>query len=169
MTLRTLLFLLFLTAVAFAQKEPRPPVGTAPEQPLPFSHRTHTGVGLKCAECHQTAAKANAAGMPAVDLCMRCHIAVKKDSPAIATLARHQKENKPVEWISVYRLPNFVYFSHRRHTVKAAIECATCHGDVAAQAVLTKEKSIAMQACQSCHDARKANGNCDACHDPHPA
>jgi hypothetical protein len=26
-----------------------------------------------------------------------------------------------------------------------------------------------MQSCMSCHDERKANNNCDACHAVHPA
>ncbi|HUQ91695.1 MAG TPA: cytochrome c3 family protein [Bryobacteraceae bacterium] len=168
MTLRLLLSLM-LAGLMAAQKEPKPPVGATPAQPLPFSHQLHSGVGLKCLECHQTAATASAAGMPSVDLCMRCHIAVKKDSTAIAALARHHKEKKPIEWVSLYRLPDFVYFSHRRHHAKARIECVACHGDVSTQPVLSKVKSIAMSSCQACHDARKANNSCDACHVPHPA
>ncbi len=167
MTVRGLLILV-LTAAAVAQKEPRPPVGARPAQPLPFSHLVHAGTGLKCTECHMTAATASAAGMPAVDFCMRCHVAIKKDSAAIVTLAQHRKDKKAVEWIPLYRLPAFVYFSHRRHHVKGQIACEACHGEVARQSVLSKEKSIAMSACQACHDKRKANNNCDACHDPHP-
>ncbi len=157
-----------LSGAAMAQNEPSPPVGSSPAQPLPFSHRAHVSIGLKCVECHRSAATANAAGMPPVDFCMRCHISVKKDSPAIAALAQHQKDGKAVEWVRLYRLPDFVYFSHRRHYTKARIACAACHGEVGAQGVLSKEKSIAMPACQACHDARKANNNCDVCHDPHP-
>jgi hypothetical protein len=167
MMLRWLVFLL-MTAGAAAQKEPRPPVGSAPVQPLPFSHRSHSSLGLKCVECHQTAATANAAGMPSVDFCMRCHITVKKDSPHIATLAQYQKDKKALEWVPLYRLPNFVYFSHRRHHTKAQIPCVSCHGEVASQDILSKHKSIAMSACQACHDSSKANNNCDACHVPHP-
>ena len=167
MIVRVSLYLL-VTAAAMAQKEPAPPVGVAPVQPLPFSHRVHVATGLKCAECHKTVLTASAAGMPGVDFCMRCHVAIKKDSAAIVTLAQHQKQNKALEWIPVYRLPAFVYFSHRRHLAKGQIACETCHGDVARQNVLSKEKSIAMSACQACHDTRKANNNCDACHVPHP-
>jgi hypothetical protein len=169
---RTFLFLLLAAALiaqaVFAQKEPKPAIGEAPVQPLPFSHRTHTSTGMKCVECHQTVATATSAGMPSVDFCMRCHIAVKKESPAVAKLAQHQKDHTAVEWTPVYRLPGFVYFSHRRHFTRAGIPCGTCHGDVAAQNVLSKEKSISMSACQACHDTRKANNSCDACHVPHP-
>ena len=157
-----------VAAAAMAQHEPRPPVGAAPRQPLPFSHRAHASAGLKCADCHTTAASANNAGLPEVEFCMRCHIAVEKDSPAIATLARHQKDRTAVAWVALYRLPDFVYFSHRRHHGQARIACEACHGEVATRDVLFKEKSIGMSACQACHDARKANNNCDACHVPHP-
>ncbi len=169
MSLRAFCVLLFACAGA-AQQEPRPPVGAAPEQPLPFSHRAHVGgaAALKCAECHQTATTASQAGMPTADFCMRCHVAVKKDSAAVAKLARYQKEKQAIEWVRVYQLPRFVYFSHRRHHTKAQIGCEACHGEVATQDVVSKVKSIAMVACQACHDARKANNNCDACHDPHP-
>ena len=169
MTLRTLSVVLFAWA-SDAQQEPRPPVGAAPEQPLPFSHRVHVSgaARLKCADCHQTAATASQAGMPAADFCMRCHVAVKKDSAAIAKLARLQKEKQAIAWVRVYQLPRFVYFSHRRHHTNAQIACEACHGEVATQDVVSKAKSIAMTACQACHDARKANNNCDACHDPHP-
>jgi hypothetical protein len=167
--LRRSVWVLLLAAVASAQKEPQPPVGATPAQPLPFSHRAHVGVGLKCPECHATVTTATAAGMPAVQLCMRCHIAVKKESPAIVALAKYLKEGKAVEWEPLYRLPRYVYFSHRRHVGKGQLGCEACHGEVASRDVLSKEKSIGMQACQACHDARKANNGCDACHDPHPA
>lgn len=164
MMLRILSFLLF-----FQEHEPKPPLGAAPMQPLPFSHRVHTTTaGLKCAECHKTVATASEAGLPAVDFCMRCHVAIKKDSPAIVKLTEYHKAQKAVDWFRVYQLPRFVTFSHKRHHGKAQIACEACHGDVPAQDVLTKSKSIGMPACQSCHDARKANNNCDACHDPHP-
>ncbi len=173
MTLRSVSSGLALLLAAWAapaqEHEPKPPLGAAPAQPLPFSHRTHaTTAALRCADCHRTATTASAAGMPAVDLCMRCHVAIKKDSPAIAKLAEYQKIGQAVAWFRVYQLPRFVTFSHRRHHAKAQIGCEACHGDVAAQAVLVKSKSIAMPACQSCHDARQANNNCDACHDPYP-
>ena len=172
MSLRTFsaFFLLLACAGANAQQEPLPPLGAAPAQPLPFSHRAHVGgaAALQCAGCHQTAATASQAGMPATEFCMRCHVAVKKDSAAIARLARLHKEKQAIEWVRVYQLPRFVYFSHRRHHTKAQIGCEACHGEVATQDVVSKAKSIAMVACQACHDARKANNNCDACHDPHP-
>src|SRR5262249_39365614 len=137
--------------------------------PVPFSHRAHAALKLKCAECHRMAAEGRAAGMPSESLCMNCHVAVKVESPAIAALAGffHRKESVP--WARLYRLPDFVSFSHKRHSGKAQIACSGCHGEVASQDVLAKEKPIGMQSCMACHDKRKANNNCDACHAVHPA
>jgi hypothetical protein len=154
---------------AWGQHEPPPAVGTAVPQPLPFRHQAHVAVALKCVECHATAGQSRAAGMPAEALCMKCHIAVKADAPAIRMLADYQKRGEAIPWARVYRLPNFVAFSHRRHFSKAGIACAECHGDVAGWEVPAKEKPIGMQACMHCHDQRKANNNCDACHAVHPA
>jgi hypothetical protein len=152
-----------------AQQEPPPAVGAAPHQPVPFRHRTHIALNLKCAECHPTAGESRAAGMPPESLCMHCHVAVKADSPAIVALAGFFKRKEPLPWARIYRLPDFVSFSHKRHVGKAQVACSACHGEVNSQEVLAKEKPIGMQSCMACHDKRKANNNCDACHAIHPA
>ena len=114
-------------------------------------------------------AENRAAGMPRESLCMNCHVAVKADSAAIIELAGFVKRKEPAPWARLYRLPDFVSFSHKRHVGKAGVACATCHGEVKNQDVLAKEKSVGMQSCMACHDQRKANNNCDACHAIHPA
>ena len=152
-----------------AQQEPPPAVGTTLPQPLPFSHRAHTDLGLKCLECHKGTAQGRAAGMPPESLCMSCHVTIKAQSPAIVALAGFFKRREPVPWARIYRLPDFVSFSHKRHFGKAQIACSTCHGEVGQQDALVKARSIGMQSCMACHDKRKANNNCDACHAVHPA
>ncbi len=139
------LLLIVIVVRMKAQQEPAPAVGTTLPQPLPFSHRAHTELGLKCSECHKGAAQGPAAGIPPESLCMNCHRTVKAQSPAIVTLAGFLKRSEPVPWARLYRLPDFVFFSHKR------------------------EKSISMQSCMACHDKRKANNNCDTCHTVHPA
>ena len=165
-------FLLLVVGVAVcvkAQQEPAPPVGAALPQPLPFSHRAHTELNLKCMECHKGAEQGREAGIPPESLCMNCHVTVKAQSPAIVALTGYFKRKEPVSWARLYRLPDFVSFSHKRHFGKAQIACSTCHGEVERRDVLVKEKAIGMQSCMACHDKRKANNNCDACHAVHPA
>ena len=111
----------------------------AAEQPIPYSHKKHIALGLECVRCHAMPGKGEAATFPAETVCMQCHAAVKKDSAAIQKLAAFVKEKKPVPWVRVYKLPNYVWFSHKVHSSSAA--CAKCHGDVAAREVMVKEKA----------------------------
>ena len=48
--------------------------GFAPEQPLAFSHRLHSGdLSIDCLYCHFGADKGPRAGIPAANTCMNCH------------------------------------------------------------------------------------------------
>lgn len=175
MTVAVLAVGLLVAAAGAAQVSriapPRPAgefkAGAPVSQPLPYSHKTHLGLGLKCAECHTIAAPGDFAGFPPESKCMACHVAVKKESPHIAKLAAAAKAKTPIEWKRVYRLKEFVYFSHEVHARKAAIECARCHGAVAERAVLFQEKPLDMYSCMGCHTERKAPNTCDTCHDTH--
>lgn len=136
-------------------------------QPVPFSHRVHSGLGLKCAECHNMEPPGDYAGFPAEALCMNCHRAIKAESPHIAKLSEAMKSKTAVEWKRVYKTKEFVYFSHEVHAKKAGLNCGECHGNVAARDVLHQEKSISMYSCMQCHAARKAPNDCAICHDTH--
>ena len=152
--------LLFVSAMAVAAADQ--PVN----QPIAYSHKTHIRLGLKCAECHTMPGKGTAATFPAESKCMGCHTAVKKDSPEILKLAHFYAEKKPVPWVRVYQLPDYVWFSHKRHLAKPGIGCDTCHGPVAERDIIVKEKPITMQACMTCHEQRDASNECNFCHNP---
>ena len=136
------------------------------EQPLPFSHKTHVGMGVKCKDCHAIADPGFAAGYPAEATCMACHAAIKTESPHIKKLAEFDKTGRSVPWVKIYRVPDFVWFSHAAHVEDAAIACASCHGPVAEREVLFKEKKTSMLACMDCHAKHNAPNDCDLCHDP---
>ncbi len=136
----------------------------AADQPIPYSHKKHVAMGLECAGCHTMPGKGEAATYPAEATCMQCHTTVKKESPAIKLLSKYAEEKKAVPWIRVYKLPEYVWFSHKIHTKNA--KCAQCHGDVASKDVLVKEKPIDMNSCMNCHDEHKAPNECNLCHNP---
>jgi hypothetical protein len=136
-------------------------------QPVPFSHKTHVAAGLTCVACHTMAQPGDLAGFPNGSFCMGCHSNIKSDSPAIQTLAGFVRDHKRISWVRIYKLPQFVYFSHQVHFKDAGIECADCHGPVSERNVLVKEKSTTMADCMKCHDQRKAPNGCDVCHDSH--
>jgi len=56
-----------------------------------------------------------------------------------------------------------VRFNHAPH-VRAKVECATCHGDVAKQTVAERVVDHTMGFCVSCHQAKKASNDCLTCH-----
>ncbi len=136
-----------------------------PKQPIPFSHKIHVGMGLKCLDCHAMKDPGFAAGYPKEATCMACHAAVKTDSPHIRRLAEYEKKNEAVPWVKVYRVPDYVYFSHAFHHQDAGVACGTCHGPVAERDVIAREKPVTMAACMSCHDKTGAPNECDLCHD----
>ena len=72
------LFLLGVTALALAQsKEEKPPT----PQPIPFNHKQHVALGVKCLDCHAIKAPGDRAGFPSEAICTGCHLTIKKDSP----------------------------------------------------------------------------------------
>ncbi|MEE9392809.1 MAG: cytochrome c3 family protein [Planctomycetota bacterium] len=53
-------------------------IGYVPEQPIAFSHRLHAGeLAISCLYCHSGAEQSRHAGIPAVSVCMNCHLTVK--------------------------------------------------------------------------------------------
>jgi hypothetical protein len=154
-----LLFLsLFAALMWTAEQTP-----TAPVQPIPYSHKTHIAVGLKCADCHTMPGKGEMATFPPESKCMACHASIKTDSPAIQKLATYHRDKKPVPWARVYKLPDYVWFSHKRH---AKSTCEACHGPVAQRDVLARELPITMVACMACHEDHNAPNECNVCHNP---
>jgi cytochrome c5 len=76
----------------------------APEQPIPYSHKTHLALGLKCQMCHTNPAPGNLMTFPATSTCMSCHTSVAKDKPAIVKLADFAKSGQAVPWVRACRL-----------------------------------------------------------------
>ena len=143
-----------------AEKLPLP----APTQPVPFSHRQHAVTArLACADCHTTASRAERAGLPNAARCVSCHTTIAKDAPGVQALRRIAASNAQINWTRIYKLPEYVFFSHERHA-KANVDGAACHGPVAQRDVLAKEVSTGMAACMDCHRQRKASIDCTVCH-----
>ena len=158
-------FLLLATGL-LGQQQPPEQQPQPPPQPVPYSHKTHLAMGLKCDSCHRNADPGEFMGFPAEGFCMGCHQVIKADSPHIAKLAAAAQAKKPIPWVRVYQLPKYVYFSHRVHTA-AGTSCETCHGPVRERDVMTKEVVHNMKSCMACHTAAKARNDCMACHEEH--
>ena len=146
-----------------AQSTSGPP---GPTQPLPFSHKKHISNGLDCKDCHSMPDPGDEMTFPATAKCMTCHVEIKKDSPAIQLLADYNKKGEPVPWKRVYRVPDYVFFSHKIHLTQAKAMCETCHGPVRDRDVIRKEKDTSMASCMDCHRMAGASTECNFCHDP---
>jgi Cytochrome c7 and related cytochrome c len=134
-----------------------------PSQPVGFSHKRHLELGMACLDCHGDAGEKEQAGLPNAQQCMVCHATIKANSPEIKKLAEIHRRAEKLKWVRVYRVPDFVFFSHANH-LKAGEKCATCHGPVEEREVLDKEVSTSMTTCMNCHAARKVSNDCSLCH-----
>jgi len=113
--------------------------------------------------CHQTATSGEVAGLPKADVCMTCHQTVAANSPAIRKIAAYARQHKPIPWVRVYTIQDFVFFSHKRHAA-ANVACSACHGKVCQNGALKQKVKFSMVFCVNCHRARKATVRCNACH-----
>ncbi len=164
--MRAFLLVTLLAAAAAAQQLPvLKKIYPPPEQPIPFSHKTHAAQGLECAKCHPIPDPGDFAEIAETSTCMGCHSAVKTDSPHIRKLAAADSRGEPIDWTPVYMLQDYVFFSHREHIERARASCVDCHGEVAARDALSRERDISMAACMECHRAKSASNECDFCHE----
>lgn len=125
--------------------------GYNPEQPIPFSHKLHAGENkIACLYCHGNAEKSRHASIPSLNVCMNCHTVVKGESPHIQKLKKHYEEGKPVEWVRIHELPDFVYFPHKRHVAKG-VSCETCHGNIKTMDRVYQNAPLTMGWCLDCH------------------
>ncbi len=125
--------------------------GYQPSQPIPYSHKLHAGqMGIDCYYCHSTVYRANFAAVPAQTTCMKCHMQVKKDSPRLALLREAADTGKPIQWVQIHRLPDYVYFSHQAH-LSAGVSCVSCHGRIDQMIEVRQEKPLNMAWCLECH------------------
>ncbi len=138
--------------------------GYKPEQPIHYSHVLHMEKNkMECQYCHSGVAKSPFATIPAVDLCMGCHKAVKTDSPEIKKLKEFYDKGEAVPWVPVNNLPEHVRFNHKRH-IKAGVGCHSCHGQVQKMEVVEKMSTLKMGFCISCHRENGASIDCSTCH-----
>lgn len=135
-----------------------------PEQPIPYSHKQHLAMGLVCQNCHQNPDPGLEMTFAAPSYCMTCHRAIKTDSPAIQKLAAFDRNHQEIPWVRVYKLPDFVFFSHRTH-LSADVKCEECHGQVSQRDRLFVESDLSMAGCMGCHKKRNASLECDSCHE----
>lgn len=150
----------------------------APIQPIHYSHKIHAGDnGIDCKYCHSAARVSKNAGIPSLNVCMNCHKNISefqgdKDSTYVEytkefytaeiqklydavgwdkNAQKYTGKTKPVKWVRIHNLQDFVYFNHSQHVSVAGVECQTCHGPVETFEIMKQHSPLTMGWCVNCH------------------
>jgi len=146
----------------------------APDQPIAFFHSVHAGDNqIPCMYCHYSAERSVDAGIPAVRVCVGCHVpGSSSTAPAQASLSfpgrdrpaqgdttwnaeatklvSYWKNQESIPWVRIHRLPEHVRFPHDMH-VRSGLQCQTCHGPVQEMEEVYRFSSLQMGWCVDCH------------------
>ena len=126
-------------------------IHVAREQVVPFSHEHHVnGLGITCGYCHTSAEQSAFAGIPPTHTCMTCHSQIWTNAPILEPVRTSYATKKPLEWVRVHDLPDFVYFNHSIH-VNKGMACQTCHGSVNIMPLVWRTNTLRMAWCLDCH------------------
>jgi hypothetical protein len=141
-----------------------PGMGIGPEQPIPFSHRVHSGVKeIQCEFCHPYVGRSKNPGIPPVEKCLYCHKYIIANHPQIQKEHQYFNTKNSTPWKKANYLPEHVVFNHERH-IKKEIACKECHGIIERMDRI-KGVHFKMGFCIECHREKKANLDCWlACH-----
>lgn len=150
----------------------------APIQPIHYSHKIHAGDnGIDCKYCHSAVRTSKNAGIPSLNVCMNCHKNISefqgdKDSTYVEytkefytaeiqklydavgwdkATQKYTGKQKPVKWVRIHNLQDFVYFNHSQHVSVAGLECQTCHGPVETFEIMKQHSPLTMGWCVNCH------------------
>ena len=125
--------------------------GYQPSQPIAFSHRRHAGDNkIPCLYCHYAARTSRHAGIPPASVCMNCHTILEKQTAEIEKLKESVQQQRPIRWVKVHNLPDFVYFNHSQH-VLSGVACQRCHGPVERMERVEQFAPLTMGWCLECH------------------
>lgn len=132
-------------------------VGYKPIQPVPFSHATHADqLGIDCRYCHSNVEKSWYSNIPSASTCMNCHNQVLKDDPKLALVRESAATGKPIPWVQIHKVPDYVYFNHSVHVTRG-ISCVKCHGQINKMDEVHQDKSLSMTFCLDCHRQPELN------------
>lgn len=126
-------------------------VGYQPIQPVAFSHKVHVDqLGLDCRYCHHDVERSWFSNIPSASTCMNCHNQVLKDDPRLALVRESVATGRPIAWVQVHKVPDYVYFNHSVH-VNRGISCVECHGRIDQMEEVYHAKPLSMSFCLDCH------------------
>jgi hypothetical protein len=126
-------------------------VGYQPLQPVAFPHSVHVEqLGLDCRYCHNGVEKSWYSNIPATSVCMNCHNQVLKDDPRLEVVRESAATDRPIPWVQIHKMPDYVYFNHSVH-VNRGVSCVECHGQINQMDEVYHAKPLSMAYCLDCH------------------
>jgi formate-dependent nitrite reductase cytochrome c552 subunit len=81
---------------------------------------------------------------------MNCHNQVLKDDPRLALVRESAAGGKPIPWVQIHRVPDYVYFNHSVH-VNRGVSCVECHGPINTMDEVYHFAPLSMTFCLDCH------------------
>ncbi len=139
----------------------------AVSQPIAFNHLKHTQeLGLDCVFCHTYVETGAHPGLPDADTCSLCHRAPLGESEEAAKLSQLIADGEPLRFNKLFRLPDHVFYTHRRHVGIAELDCTICHGEISETEIPPERPlvEISMSFCLDCHLEQEETVDCNACH-----
>ncbi len=136
-----------------------------PKNPIESSHVVHAGsYRIDCKYSHPGARRSTFAGVPSVERCMGCHkIVAAQGNPEIQKIHEHWNTKQAIPWVRIHKVPNYVYFPHKRH-IAAGLACQQCHGPVETMQRVAQVAPLSMGWCIECHSRRQGPLDCVICH-----
>lgn len=136
-------------------------------QPIAFNHLKHTQeLELECDFCHSYVQTGAHAGLPGAETCSLCHSMPQGTSEEAARVTALLEEGDPLRFNKLFRMPDHVFYTHRRHVGVGGIECQLCHGAIAETERPPGRPlvNISMDFCMNCHIEQEQTLDCNACH-----
>lgn len=175
--------------------------GYKPEQPIYFSHKIHAGENkIDCQLCHSSAKYGKVSEIPPLNVCMNCHRNISEYNGKYLEPGKDKAfydgeiqkiyaatgwdpasqsytgKTKPVEWVRIHNMPDFVYFNHAQHVVAGEqtiinshnkknpnnqidVVCKACHGKVDTMNVVQMANDFTMGWCIECHRTTEVDMN----------
>jgi Cytochrome c7 and related cytochrome c len=128
---------------------------------LKFSHKTHIqDIGAQCVDCHVSLSdKGKPARAPVVaeETCKKCHD--NKTASFECGVCHTDSANVTLQ----APVGLNTRFSHSQH-LDSSKTCTPCHQGLETTTKATVKNFPVMKTCMTCHDNRKAQAGCAACH-----
>ena len=90
------------------------------------------------------------AGLPPTSACVPCHFDATIASNLFAPIRQSISTGRPIPWVRITHVPDFVYFNHAVH-VQNGVGCDTCHGPVESMQQVYQAAPLTMEWCVGCH------------------